>query len=243
MNLDELSQKQVAIINVGMSTARGLPGPLFQDGSFRFVPIRESKPGKNTPTYRDLGLVDWVPDPDDYAHYDPEFETMTFGDYKGQLRTANIEKLKPRDFLFFFASLSNRADRRRRRTTGLFLIGYFEIGQIFSDDAARMLSSLQNNAHLRRSKDTDFTVWKGTSKSKLLERAVPIDRESVKLYLRTTKGEKRPWNSRDRSGRMRTDLEVINSATRASRLILPKYRKVFWKLVKLKNPGLPIFQQ
>ncbi|MHA2208431.1 MAG: Nmad3 family putative nucleotide modification protein [Candidatus Thorarchaeota archaeon] len=90
MNLGRLVQRQVAIVNVGMSTATGLPGPLFQDGSFRFIPIRERKPGHNTPTYQEIGLADWVQDPDDYAHYDPEFETMTFGDYRGRLRTANI---------------------------------------------------------------------------------------------------------------------------------------------------------
>lgn len=243
MNFDVIVQKQIAIINVGMSTATGLPGPLFSDGKFVFVPVQEREPGKNIPTYRELGLADWVQDPDDYAHYDPEFKTMTFGDYKGRLRTANVFKLESGDFLFFFASLSNGIDRRRRQTTGLFLIGYFEIEMIFGEEQAKTNASLQNNAHLRRSEDRGYTIWKGTARSQLLECAVPMDKKSANLYLRTSEGKILPWGSKDKTGRARTDLEIINSATRASRLIQPKHRKAFWTLVKAMNPNLPIFSR
>jgi len=239
MKLNELLERQVAIINVGMSTTRGIPGPLFEDGTFRYVPIRERKPGNLTPRYRDLGLAEWVPDPDDFAHYDPEFETMTFGDYEYRPRVANAKKLQSGDFLFFFASLSTMEDRRRRGTTGFFLIGYFEIDRIIPYNEAKDSPLTKNNAHIRRTRDSEFSIWKGTSRSALLEFAVAMDRESADLWLRTSK--RLPWGSVDRSGRRRSDLEVINSATRASRLILPEHRWAFWTLVNAKNPGLPIF--
>ncbi|MHA2208432.1 MAG: hypothetical protein ACXABV_04625 [Candidatus Thorarchaeota archaeon] len=112
---------------------------------------------------------------------------------------------------------------------------------IFDSDETMIPVSLENNAHVRRRRDSGFTIWKGTARSRLLEYAVPMDKKSVNLYLRTSKGKKLPWGSRDKSGRLRTDLEIINSATRTSRLIQPKYRKAFWTLVESKNPDLLVF--
>ncbi|GAH99175.1 unnamed protein product, partial [marine sediment metagenome] len=81
--LKKLSEKEVVIINVGGNTSKNEspPGPLFDDGTFKFVPIEEGSPGKKTPTFEELGLSEWVKNPKEFAHYDPEFETMTFGDY------------------------------------------------------------------------------------------------------------------------------------------------------------------
>jgi len=46
--LNKLSEKEVVIINVGGNTdsKESLPGPLFNDGTFKFVPIEEGFPGK-----------------------------------------------------------------------------------------------------------------------------------------------------------------------------------------------------
>jgi len=242
MNLQELREKQVVVINVGMSTANGIPSPLFKDGTFRFVPIRERKASERTPTYRDLGLSDWVPDPDDYAHNDPEFETMTFGDYEGKIRVANASKLGPGDFLFFFAALSTELDRRRRKSTGFFFIGYFEIDGIIPFEEAKSSRQTANNAHLKRRRDSGFSVWKGTNRSTMLRYAVPLNKSSANLCLRTSKGMKLPWGKTDVGGRQRSELQVVNSATRASRLILPQYREAFWKTVIERNPSVPILE-
>jgi hypothetical protein len=246
MKLDELLDRQVAIINVGMSTADGIPGPLFKDGIFRFIPIPDGSLSERLPTYEEMGLGAWVSHPQWKVHNDPEFETMTFGDYKlknGELniRVANALKLRPDDFLFFFSSLSTEEHRKKRKTTGMFLIGYFEIERIIPYDEAKDSPLTRNNAHIRRTRDSGFSIWKGTSRSALLKFAVPMDSRSVDLWLRTSKGKRLPWGSIDKSGRRRSDLEVINSATRASRLILPEYRRAFWTLVKARNPDLPVF--
>ena len=238
MSIDNLAQKQIAIINIGSSTDNGIPGPIFRNKRFVFVPISEYAPGHETPTYEELGLSEWVSNPKEYAHYDPEFETMTYGDYEHKTRVANAKKLKRGDFLFFFASLSNESDRKRRRPTGFFFIGFFEIERILSPQEVKGSSIARKNAHVRRRGDSGFSVWKGSRRSGLLEIAVPLDRKASNLFLRTSDGKILPWDFKDKTGRIRTDLEVINSATRASRMILPKYRKAFWKIIKQSNPEL-----
>ncbi|MFW9889691.1 MAG: hypothetical protein ACFFER_15995 [Candidatus Thorarchaeota archaeon] len=241
MNIDSLVKKQIAIINIGSSTDRGIPGPIFADGRFVFVPIRESRPGKNTPTYEELGLRKWVTNPKEYAHYDPEFETMTYGDYAYKTRVANARKLKHGDFLFFFASLSNQTEKKIRRPTGFFFIGFFEIDRILPPEIAVSSPLYRKNAHVIRKGDSGFSIWKGTRRSALLEKAVLMDRRSVDSILRTSKGEILPWGTKDKNGRVRTDLEVINSATRTSRIILPNHRRALWKMIKESNPNLTIF--
>ncbi len=113
--LNELSEKEIVIINIGGNTSKNEapPGSLFNDGTFRFVPIKEGYPGKRTPTYEELGLSEWVDTPKDFAHNDPEFETMTFGDWKNKSRAANAGKLNEGDFLFFLAALSSEEDRKK----------------------------------------------------------------------------------------------------------------------------------
>ncbi len=240
----EIYRRKIVIINVGISTKYGTPGPIFKDGTFKFVPISESHPSDLTPTYENLGVGKWAPEPDMFAHYDPEFRTMTFGDYEfnengeRNIRVANALKLNPKDFLFFFASLANKRHRKLRKTTGLYVIGFFEIRQILPYREARLSTLVKQNAHRLRSKDSGYTIWKGTKSSGLLEYAVPMKRRNVDKYLRTSSGKHLPWESKDKNGRPRTELEIINSATRASRLILRKHREKFWEVVLKYNPNL-----
>lgn len=242
MELDEIIKKRVVIINIGSSTSHEFQGHIFPDGAFAYVPIPEGWPGARTPTYRKLGLAKWVTDPDEYAHYDPEFETMTFGDYENKPRTANARKLETGDFLFFFASLSPNNDAGIKKDIGFYLIGYFEMLRIIPYEEALVSRLTKNNAHVKRIDDHGFSVWKGTNRSSVLHRAVPIDRTNADLFLRTSKGEKLPWGAKDKSGRCRKELETINSATRASRLILPEHRREFWKAVRRQNRDIPIFE-
>jgi len=240
----EIHRRKIVIINVGISTKYGLPGPIFKDGTFKYVPIPESHPSDLTPIYANLGVGKWAPSPDMFAHYDPEFKTMTFGDYefneKGgrNIRVANALNLEPKDFLFFFASLANKRDRRLCKTTGLYVIGFFEIRKILPYREARLSTLVKQNAHRLRSNDSGYTIWKGTKSSGLLECAVPMSRRNVDKFLRTSSRELLPWGSTDKNGRPRTELEIINSATRASRLILRKHREKFWEVVLKYNPNL-----
>ena len=249
LKLDELYEKRVVIINVGMSTQDGIPGPIFDGGTFKFIPIPDSKSNKRLPTYEEMGLGKWAPNPLARVHNDPEFETMTFGDYKytesgkRNIRVANALNLRPDDFLFFFASLSTLKDRDFRKTTGFYLIGYFEIEQILPYKDAKTSPVVRKNAHRLRNHDSGYTIWKGTERSSLLKYAIPMNQRNINKFLRTSNGELLPWNSFDKTNHKRTRLEVINSATRASRLIKKKFRSFFWNIVIDKNPNLPIFER
>jgi len=74
--------------------------------------------------------------PKEFAHYDPEFETMTFGDWKNEPRASNAGKLNEGDFLFFLVALASEEDRKMRKSSGMFLIGFFEIDKIISQKEA-----------------------------------------------------------------------------------------------------------
>lgn len=82
------------VANVGVNTAdvrrRGVKSPVFPDGSFEFVPIKESvsfAQARSILRYGDLprwtarasSIADFLPDRlrDYRAHADPEFETFT----------------------------------------------------------------------------------------------------------------------------------------------------------------------
>ncbi len=248
LTLRDIYSRQIAIINVGMSTAYGIPGPLFKGGTFRFVPIPESHPTTRTPTYAELGLSKWVTDSEVGAHNDPEFITMTYGDYKFKedgtrnIRVSNALKLQPKDFMFFFASLANKKYRRLGRTLGMFLIGFFEIRKILTFSEAKLSTLTKKNAHRKRKNDSNYTIWKGTNNSTLFKYAVPMSKGNADSYLRTSRGDHLPWGSKNKNGRTLTDLEVINSATRASRLIKLEFRKLFWNYIIEKNPNISSLQ-
>lgn len=121
---------KAGIINVASNSSHdtlGGRGPIFGDGSFLFVPILESYPTEASWSYGDLGLLDFLPDwmdekgnpiEDIYSHYDPEFETFTFGDYPkssdGGRLNRKLQTLEKGDYLFFFASLDFVEDGSER---------------------------------------------------------------------------------------------------------------------------------
>lgn len=239
--LNTLSEKEIVIINVGgnSNSTEAPPGPLFEDGTFKFIPIGEGYPGKNTPTYEELGLSEWVRNPKEFAHYDPEFQTMTFGDWKNESRASNAGKLNKGDFLFFFAALTSEEDRKKRKSSGMFLIGFFEIEYIIPYKEALKSPLTKNNAHvLRKGGGNFFSVWKGTERSVLLDKAIFLDKKNTNSILRTSAGELLPWGKINKAGRRQTDLETLNQHTRTSRRITKECRKPLWKLVFEKNPQL-----
>jgi len=76
----------------------------------------------------------------------------------------------------------------------------------------------------------------GTERSCLLVTTIPLDRKNANHVLRTVNGELLPWEKTDKNGRIRTDLEVINSHTRSSKKITEDCRKPLWELILETNP-------
>jgi len=99
-------------INVGSSSNNpNGRGKISKDGTFEYLPIPEvAETARKVPTYRDLGFAG-VRSPDLSVHFDPEFETFTYGHVKrGFGDTSSLVRLredKKRDSVF----LCNSSER------------------------------------------------------------------------------------------------------------------------------------
>jgi hypothetical protein len=241
----------VFIINVGVNASHGrLRSPLFDDGTFEFIPIpeqgrRRSCPDCETlPRYRDLEsynglhLLNFVPKKHyNYrVHNDPEFVSCTYGDYPTiSPRAANLKKLKKGDFIFFLARLVKHRNGVFTKEAGFHFIGYFEVEDILKEVTARpkraILRRFMNNAHVRRAlydpKFWDgFWVFKGSEGSCRFKYSIPFTKDFAEKILRNSKGHKLIWDKR------RTELQIIGSHTRACRIIDNENRlRTFWKTI------------
>jgi hypothetical protein len=180
---------KVAMVRVGIdSGSGGMQGPLFKDGSFEYIPIPDgfcidSRTYGNTKGRHGRCLIDYFPAShrnkmaQQPIHYDPEFETFTYGDPTAP--KAGLRHLESGDVLVFYCGL---AGWDFKSEPALYLIGYFEIltarrAADFSPDELQDL--LGFNFHVRhsiiyeRQKD-DLVLVKGSSNSRLLSKAVLI---------------------------------------------------------------------
>lgn len=186
------AMSKVLLLRVGIdSGCGGTLGPIFPDGTFEYVPIPES-PEYVSPRsvyYRDLParhggtLAQYVPRRyrDAPAHYDPEFETFTYGDPTRNKR-AQLLRLDDGDLLVFYAGLCQEGVRT---TSRLYIIGYFTVASAESVNVTNSWpppnsSHLLGNAHLRRNRPDDglVVVCGHARSSRLLDRAIAISDEA-----------------------------------------------------------------
>ena len=193
---EEVPQGRVFIINVGANTAHRQQSPLFDDGTFEFVPI----PGNNDEglTYGDLCQFNapYTPffnrfanpaiSPLENVHNDPEFATFTYGDNLDLGSKGGLRQLQEGDFLFFLARLVPYADQYDNKNGIFALIGYIEIAECLdnSDDPMFTSPAFNRNVHVRRwvnipTSFADYAVFKGSTNSRRFHTAVPFDREFV----------------------------------------------------------------
>lgn len=238
------------IINVGVNASHGkLQSPLFEDGRFEVIPVPEARKLTHScpdcpllPRYCDLkafgggDLLDFIPQKYHMlrAHNDPEFNTLTYGDYPTlSPRAANLKKIEIGDFLFFLARLVLWKNGKFTDKAGFYLIGFFEIEEILKNVVERpsssQLETFGGNAHMKRgvcdSRYWDgFWIFKGSEKSKLFERAIPFTKEFAEGVLTDSRRGRLIFPSN------RTELQVIGSYTRASRVIKEK-KLIFWDFI------------
>lgn len=179
----------------------GTLGPIFPDGTFEYVPIPENTPYvsqrslyfRNLPARHGGTLAQYVPPRyrEMAAHYDPEFETFTYGDPTRNKR-GQLLRLEYGDLLVFYAGLRPEGFREANR---LYIIGYFTVESVASIEVnapwpPSNFRHLQGNAHLRRDRlDSGLVVVCGNAqKSRLLERAIAISDEA---QFATTETEER----------------------------------------------------
>ena len=105
---------KVLLLRVGMDLGFGGLGPLFPDGTFEYVPIPDdpSRVSDRSVFFRDIparsggSIARFVPERHrgSPAHYDPEFDTFTYGDPTRNKRR-QLLRLGKGDMLVFYAGL------------------------------------------------------------------------------------------------------------------------------------------
>jgi hypothetical protein len=180
---------KIAMLRIGIDTGSGgIHGPLFQDGSFEYVPIPDhfridERTYGNTHGRRGEPLVTYFPEsrqPDmrnQSVHYDPEFDTFTYGDPTSP--KAGLRHLERDGMLVFYCGLQGWDFES---APALYLMGYFEVeaAGIASDfEPADLAGKFAANFHVRHprvyAQQRDHLVLvKGSANSRLLKRAVEI---------------------------------------------------------------------
>jgi hypothetical protein len=191
---------QVVLIRVGIDTgAGGIHGPLFADGSFEFIPIpdRFGKTGVDSRTYgttqgrKGVPLIDYFPArmrvkyKDQPIHFDPEFESFTYGD-PSQLKS-RLKTLEDGDLLVLYAGLEGWGFHC---DPALYIIGFFSVSWAgLPGDLGKRLGTTEwrghfsKNFHVRHDivfedqKDKLVLVKGDHAKSRLLTNAVRISAE------------------------------------------------------------------
>jgi len=182
---------QVVLLRVGIDSAcGGTQGPLFSDGGFEYIPIPDQFRGSGVDkrTYgntmgRRRRLLDYFPVSrqdnlaDKSIHFDPEFETFTYGDPSAL--KSGLRHLTPGDFLVFYAGL--KPDRARAEAA-LYIIGYFIVakaGRASDFSKSELRRDFGRNFHVMhrgvfRDQKKRLVLVKGGQGSRLLNRAFRI---------------------------------------------------------------------
>jgi len=176
------------LLRVGIDKGTdGCLAPIFEDLSFEYIPLSETDvQTKEKRTFNDVigrkgqPLASYLPEKVKTLkmHFDPEFETFTYGD-KGS-KAKWLKKLNPQDLLVFYAGLTPHDDNINPEA--LYIIGYFTIRNVIDFDLLSVSEKEKystecfNNAHIKRLNDLDdLVIVKGfKNKSKLLNKAILI---------------------------------------------------------------------
>jgi hypothetical protein len=186
---------QAMILRVGIDKGcGGTLAPIFEDGTFEYIPIPEGDPNSsefrtydNTLGKNGKPLSNYVPMKfrDALMHFDPEFETFTYGDPTAKRKF--LLKLHIDDLLVFYAGLTPYDNDVY--PDGLYIIGYFTIDEIIDFNALRDVETEKysdiffNNAHIKREMDyKNLIIVSGyEEKSKLLKKPVLISKPKLNI--------------------------------------------------------------
>ena len=182
----------VVLLRVGIDTGSGgIHGPLFRDGSFEYIPIPDRFGGRgvdertygNTLSRTGRPLVSYFPESrrtkmdDQPVHFDPEFETFTYGD-PTRLKNS-LSRLGEGSLLVFYAGLKGWDFDC---PAALYIIGYFEVARAgFAEwfSPAELAELFRNNFHMRHRAVLEYqrdrlVLVQGGAGSRLLRNAVRI---------------------------------------------------------------------
>lgn len=180
---------QVVLLRVGIDTASdGMLGPVFEDGTFEYVPIPDdhcldSRTYGSARGRHGASLLEYFPENlqtkyrNQPIHFDPEFKTFTYGD--PTTPKASLRRLQKGDLLVFYGGLRGWDIHVK---PGLYIIGYFRIlcAGLATDFGRLDLKRLfAGNFHVMhrsvfREQRSKLVLVKGARGSRLLSKAVPI---------------------------------------------------------------------
>lgn len=185
-------------VGIDKGIKNGALGPIFEDGTFEYIPIpeksaktKETRTYKNTLGIRGEPLSTYLPKEikNEIMHFDPEFDSFTYGDPTSKRNT--LLKLNKDDLLIFYAGLTPYENDEYPK--GLYVIGYFTVENVINfcelpdEEVEECFRLYPNNAHLKRRYDSKkemraitgdryglIIVVGNKRKSKLLEKAILI---------------------------------------------------------------------
>lgn len=186
------------LLRVGIDKGTdGCLAPIFNDGTFEYIPLSESNETDENRTYANIKgfkgkyLSTYLPEKvkNRKLHFDPEFETFTYGDEGSKAKS--ILKLNKGDLLIFYAGLT--PFKHNLYDEALYIIGYFTVTEIVdfnncSDEEKEKYSKrCFNNAHIKRKNDRDdlVIVVGDKNRSRLLDKAILISGKKLNRIGRT----------------------------------------------------------
>ena len=223
---------QIALLRIGIdSGSGGIQGPLFQDGTFEYIPIPDDS-GIDERTYGNTvgrhgeKLVEYFPENRkakvtcQSVHFDPEFITFTYGDPTSP--KAGLRHLQQGDMLIFYCGLEGWDFKS---SPALYLMGYFEIlvaGRAIDFSANELKDHFSENYHVRHREIFEpqkrhLILVKGSSNSRLLNRAICIsntgqDRSGKPLKVLSLKMQKIFGNFDGKVSFQRSPTRWVNQA-------------------------------
>ena len=264
--LGQIRPPKIWLANVGANAAHSFRSPRFQNGTFELLPIPETprEAGVHSVRYADVPafnvagknsgetLARWVPERlrGTATHYDPEFQTFTYGDnVQRNARAAGLRNVEPGDILFFIVRLADWIDDDFIGRFGFYLAAFLEVETILSnvdrEPSQDEMTRYGLNAHIRRGLNNpvnhwdNFWVFGGSKRSKRLHKAVPVGRTLADSVFRRADGGLWHWNPD------RTELQTIGSYTRTCRCVIDPLSKDgeervnrLWDEIEAINPGV-----
>lgn len=160
------------LLRVGIDKGTGgCLAPIFEDGSFEYIPIPETWATSESSVYKSMkgrcgkSFADFVGKNYRYSHphHDPEFTTYTYGDPAFPKRNQLSKLQRPGGILIFYAGLEPKdwePERWVRRKGGaysrLFVIGYFTVEKVYDfqeipkSQREQTFDEVPNNAHSKQ---------------------------------------------------------------------------------------------
>jgi hypothetical protein len=207
----------VLLVGVGADEEHLRPAPSLDSiGVYEYIPIPETWPTSEDRTYGNLSLQhgdgvvsdiidrirpkgkgdDWITDRDRIEshpiHYDPDFETKTFGDKRGDGGTGTtlVRELTSGDILAFYTGLRDGENNLNRYIYGYFTVDSVnDLSQYDGDEYHEKLRMFPDNAHSKRlegkgePKHSDVVIVDGIDPSERLEKPHKISKRL----------DERPW--------------------------------------------------